>query len=85
MKNGFDRYLDFQYGKSGDFFQGLFQAITFADSSNMKKLAKVYPEEVEAYKTWTRIGVEEFLKKVSPDMGDLRKQFMLEYGLKDGD
>ena len=83
MKNGFDRYLAFQYDKSGDFFRGLFQAITFADSSNMKKLALGFPEEVEAYKTWTRIGVEEFLKKVSPDLGDLRKQFMLEYELKE--
>ena len=82
MKNGYDRYLDFQYGRSGDFFRVLFQAITLADSDNTLKLAKGFPEEVNAYKTWTRIGVEEFLPMLSPGH-DLREQFMAEYQLKD--
>ena len=81
--NGYDRYLDFQYRRSGNFFTHLFRAIQQADHINLPKLALGFPEEVEAYKTWTRIGVKEFLKKVSLDMGDLREQFMIEYGLKE--
>lgn len=81
--NGYDRYLDFQYRQSGDFFRNLFQAIQQADHINLAKIAKGYPEEVEAYKTWTRVGVKEFLKKVSPEMGKLREQFKMEYGLED--
>lgn len=63
MKNGFDRYLDFQYRSGGSFFKALFQAIQRADVNNLPKLALGFPEEVEAYITWTRVGVEEFAER----------------------
>lgn len=62
-RNGYDRYLDHQYRRSGSFFNNLFLAIHIASSGNLAKLALGFPEEVDAYKTWTRIGVEEFAKK----------------------
>lgn len=62
-KSGFDRYLDFQYRSGGSFFKALFLTIQKADKYNLPKLALGFPEEVEAYKTWTRVGVEEFAKR----------------------
>ena len=62
-KNGFDRYLDYQYRQSGSFFQALFDAIKQADKYNLPRIALGFPEEVEAYVTWTRVGVEEFAKR----------------------
>lgn len=82
MKNGYDRYLDFQYDRSGDFFRALFRAITLADIDNTAQLAKGFPEEVNAYRVWTRLGVARFLTLLSPGH-DLREQFMAEYQLKD--
>ena len=67
MPNGYDRYLDKQFRMSGSFFSALFDAIMQADGTNLEKIAQGFPEEVEAYKTWTRIGVDEFLAKCSPD------------------
>ena len=65
--NGYDKYLEFQFRKSGSFYERLFSAITAADRGNLVKLALGFPEEVEAYKTFTQIGVDAFLKKCSPD------------------
>jgi len=79
-KNGYDRYLDYQYRRSGGFFKALFDAIKVADSDNLPKLAKGFPEEVEAYKTWTRVGVTEFAEKVSPD-NPFMDEFKKEYGI----
>ena len=67
MQNGYDRYLDKQFGMGGGFFNALFEAIARADEGNLTKLAAGFPEEVDAYKTWTRIGRDEFLAKCSPD------------------
>ena len=66
-KNGYDRYLEFQFRWCGDFFRTLFQAIALADHINIEKLRAGFPEEVEAYQTFTRIGKEEFLAKCSQD------------------
>ena len=77
MKNGYDRYLDFQYGDTGGFFTRLFQAIAVADSTNIKRLAKGFPEEVDAYLLWTREGAEELLAKCTPNnplIGRLRNE-----------
>jgi len=62
---GYDRYLEFQFNWSGDFFTYLFRAISMADEFNLAKLAEGFPEEVEAYKTWTRVGQNAFLNKCS--------------------
>jgi len=63
--NGFDKYLEYQFQQTGHFFTQLFDLISRADEDNLVKLAKGFPQEVEAYKTWTRKGVDEFRKSVS--------------------
>jgi hypothetical protein len=64
--SGFDKYLEFQFDWSGDFYKFLFRAISQADEFNLARLAAGFPEEVEAYITWTRVGSEAFLAKCSP-------------------
>lgn len=59
--------MEYQFNWSGDFFTYLFRAISLADESNLAKLARGFPEEVEAYKTWTRVGRETFLDKCSDE------------------
>ena len=69
-KNGYDRYLEYQFRRAfpmSDFFAALFNAMGQADTGNLERIAKGFPEEVEAYKTWTRVGVKEFLAKCTPD------------------
>lgn len=63
MSNGYGRYLEFQFHRSGDFVTALFNAIGRADDENLARLAKGFPEEVEAHKTWTRVSSEEVLKR----------------------
>jgi hypothetical protein len=82
-RNGYDRYLDYQYKRSGDFMHALFTAITKADHSNQDKLAKGFPEEVEAYRCWTRIGVDKFAKRCGNKNSQLYKNFLKEYQLED--
>jgi hypothetical protein len=78
--NGYDKYLEFQYRWSGDFYSSLFEAISRADEINLERLAQGFPEEVAAYKCWTRVGLNEFLRHVSPDH-KLRKRLISEYHL----
>lgn len=67
-RNGYDRYLDHQFREDwSSFYKHLFGAITTADSVNTKKLRREFPEEVDAYRTWTRVGWEAFLAKCTPD------------------
>lgn len=61
--NGFDRYLEFQFRIAGDFYTALFRAIQQADENNLRRLAKGFPEEVEAYKVWSRMGRNYFLQR----------------------
>lgn len=79
--NGYDKYLEFQYRQTGDFYTSLFRTIQQADTQNLAKFAQGFPSEVEAYKCWTRIGVKEFVKHVSPGHR-LLKPFRTEYQLK---
>lgn len=82
-RNGYDRYLDHQYGRSGDFMHALFTAIRKADSLNQSRLALGFPEDVEAYQCWTRIGVDEFAKRCGDKKSNLFKTFCKEYQLED--
>lgn len=84
-RNGYDRYLDYQYSQGGGFFSALFMAIKIADSDNLEKLGRGFPEEVEAFLCWTRIGVEEFAKRLSEKDGGLYEKFRREYGLEGED
>lgn len=63
---GYDRYLEFQFGWSGDFTQALFQAIARADSDNLAKLSEGFPQEVDAYILWSQHGAKALAAKVSP-------------------
>ena len=66
-QEGFDKWLDYQYRMSGDFYLGLWEAIMRADEENSFRLAKGFPHEVEAYRVWTRVGCKAFLAECSPD------------------
>jgi len=81
-KNGFDRYLDYQYRQSGSFFKALFDAIKQADSENLARVALGFPEEVRAYLTWTTIGIDKFAQGCATHDGQFEK-FCAEYGLKE--
>lgn len=44
------KLCEFQLGMTGSFFKSLFNAMFIADSQNLNKLAKAFPEEAEAVK-----------------------------------
>ncbi len=46
--------IKWQYKVYGDFFTALFNAIIRADEGNLFRLGGGYPNEVRAYKRWTR-------------------------------
>jgi len=79
--NGFDRYLEFQFRIAGDFYTALFQAIQQADEDNLERLAKGFPEEVEAYKVWARMGKDYFLQRCTDSMPLKRKVLAGEFVL----
>jgi hypothetical protein len=64
--NGFDKYLEYQFQQTGHFYTALFELIQRADDENLKKLAMGFPQEVEAYITFARVGVGAFLAKCTP-------------------
>lgn len=47
---GEQRLCDWQFGRLGSFWSGMWRAISTADDSNLERLALAFPEEVEAYK-----------------------------------
>ncbi len=49
-KNGYDRFLDYQFGYSGEFFKLLFKMMFQADPSNLAKLSLGFTEEAAAVK-----------------------------------
>jgi hypothetical protein len=78
--NGYDRFFDFQRGRSGSFFTNLFRAISVADHQNLAKLEKGFPEEVEAWRLFahTEGGLITLLTRLS---GYNRTAFAEWYGL----
>lgn len=62
--------LRWQYGLFGSFYTSLYDAIKHADRSNLVKLAKGFPVEVEGYLNWTEGDLNErftsFAQKTSP-------------------
>lgn len=81
MKNGYDRYLDYQYQRSGGFFKAVFDAIKLADSDNTKKMALAFPEEVDAFRLWTRVGVPDLARRVTVGYS-LLDDLCKEYGIR---
>lgn len=66
MKNGYDRYLEFQFRQTGKFFTLLFEAISNADEINVELLRKGFPEEVDAVHAWQRQGQDALIGKCTP-------------------
>lgn len=52
MNNGEKKLCEHVFGMSGNFYDCLFRAIMAADPYNREKLAKGFPEEVEATKRY---------------------------------
>lgn len=66
-RNGYDRYLDFQFREDwSPFYKHLFEAITRADANNTEKLRIGFPEEVAAYGLWVCEGYLALLEKCTP-------------------
>lgn len=63
---GFDRFLEFEFGFTGDFYTLLFRAIQQADSRNLDRMSKGFPQEVWAYKLWSQEGPKALAAKVTP-------------------
>lgn len=81
MKNGYDRYLDYQYSMGGGFFKALFDAIKLADIDNTAKLMLAFPEETDAFRLWTRVGVHTFALRVTPGF-ELLDKLCPEYDIR---
>lgn len=67
--NGYDRFIDFQFGYSGSFFKLLFQTMIQADSNNLAKLSLGFLEETAAVYLFKNDpkGKQIILEKCSPD------------------
>jgi uncharacterized membrane protein len=58
----------------------LFQLIASADRFNRAKIAQAFPEEVQAYQTFTEVGPEAFSQLCHPEH-PLLKKFLEEYAI----
>jgi len=56
LDRGTQHLVEWQYHFSGDFNRALFEVIGRADEINLYRLARGFPEEVEAYKNYTRVN-----------------------------
>jgi hypothetical protein len=52
LTNGEINLLKFNRGMTGSFMRHLFEALFVADEHNLDRLAKGFPEEVEAVRRW---------------------------------
>ena len=75
---GYDLYLEFQYRITGSFYTSLFETIHKADRPNQARLAKAFPEEVDAVRIWTTQGWEALLEKVN-DKHPFKERMRKEY------
>ena len=65
--NGYVLYAKFQLGMLGDFYTHLFTAISLADKKHLALVEKGFPQCVEAYKVFTRIGADSFFGAAPQD------------------
>ena len=70
------KFMDFIHGRSGSFYTHLFKAIMVADSHNIEKLRKGFPECVSVVEHWrfvpgyaNNLEVEYNVKKEINDEG----------------
>lgn len=64
---GADRYLDYLAGRSDGFFTKFFDAIIVADRHQRRRLARGFPDELIAHKTWLEGGVKALAKICTQD------------------
>lgn len=50
------RLIEWQFRCASDFYGRLMAAISYADSGNLDRLAKGFPEEVQAYRDFAMTG-----------------------------
>lgn len=60
LTQGEKKYIfDFQYHHGGSFSTALFEAIARADETNLYRLSKGFPAEVQGFIAWTRGDLHE--------------------------
>lgn len=52
---GQEKLCDYLHGKSGSFYNALFEAIFKADTQNLERLSRSFPSEVDAYKSYKHV------------------------------
>ena len=55
LTSGEKHLLNWYHQMGGSFFNGLFDLMSHADEENLKKLAKSFPEDVEAFKNYKNV------------------------------
>jgi len=70
---GYDRFIEFQYQFTGNFYTLLFCTIAQADETNLKRLGMGFPEEVHAHMLWTQEGQEALACRVTAGHPLLKK------------
>lgn len=55
MTEGEKKFMDFNHGRSGSFYDALFKAILKASADNLNKLSSGFPEEVRAFTKWSSV------------------------------
>lgn len=55
LNEGEKHLYDYYFGMSGSFYKALFDTITVADNDNLAKLQLAFPDEVGAYKSYSRV------------------------------
>lgn len=65
--------VKWQYDFYGGFFKSLFECIARADSDNLARLAKGFPDEVQGFLLWTQGDLAETLEKASLEFEQARK------------
>ena len=64
--NGYDKYLEYLFDRTDNFYNALFRAIALADHGNLSRLSNAFPEEVHAYRLWTLHGRDALAPKCTP-------------------
>jgi hypothetical protein len=67
LTHGERKLLEWQYRRTGDFYKGLWEAICRADESNLERLERGFPSEVQAYRDFAHTG--DFTRKVKRILG----------------
>lgn len=53
---GEEQLVKWQFRMQGDFYSALWKAIMLADEGNLDRLAEGFPDDVDAYKRFSRVS-----------------------------